>query len=67
MDRVLTVLESHDRVTSVIYSPKLDRLLCAAPFRLNMPPFDKWLEWGYADNSVRFFFSDGRKVSIPRN
>lgn len=28
-----------------------------------MPPhFDKFLEWGFADNSVRFFLSDNRKV-----
>ena len=57
------LLESHERVASLIYSPKLDRLLCASPFRLNLPPsYDKFLEWGYADNSVRFFFSDNRKV-----
>ena len=44
--------------------PKLDRLLCASPFRLNLPPhYDKFLEWGYTDNSVRFFLSDNRKVS----
>jgi beige protein homolog 1 len=28
-------------------------------------PYDKFLEWGYADNSVRFFFSDNRKVRSP--
>ncbi|KAK4162447.1 beige protein 1 [Cladorrhinum sp. PSN259] len=56
------LLESHERVASLIYVPKLDRLLCASPFRINLPPFyDKFLEWGYADNSVRFFFSDNRK------
>ncbi|KAL1872283.1 hypothetical protein VTK73DRAFT_1665 [Phialemonium thermophilum] len=56
------LLESHERVSSLIYAPKLDRLLCASPFRLNLPPsYDKFLEWGYADNSVRFFFSDNRK------
>ncbi|KAK3365220.1 hypothetical protein B0T24DRAFT_428692 [Lasiosphaeria ovina] len=56
------LLESHDRVASLIYTPKLDRLLCATPFRLNLPPqYDKFLEWGYADNSVRFFFTDNRK------
>jgi len=56
------LLESHERVSSLIYVPKLDRLLCASPFRLNLPPqYDKFLEWGYADNSVRFFFSDNRK------
>lgn len=56
------LLESHERVASLIYAPKLDRLLCSSPFRLNMPPnFDKFLEWGFADNSVRFFLSDNRK------
>ncbi|KUI69161.1 hypothetical protein VM1G_04873 [Cytospora mali] len=56
------LLESHERVASLIYAPKLDRLLCASPFRLNMPPhFDKFLEWGFADNSIRFFLSDNRK------
>ncbi|KAH8907910.1 beach-domain-containing protein [Coniochaeta sp. PMI_546] len=56
------LLESHERVSSLIYAPRLDRLLCASPFRLNLPPqYDKFLEWGYADNSVRFFFSDNRR------
>ncbi|ROT40949.1 WD repeat and FYVE domain-containing protein [Sodiomyces alkalinus F11] len=55
------LLESQDRISSLLYAPKLDRLLCASAFRLNVPPYDKWLEWGYADNSVRFFFSDNRK------
>ncbi|GAB1311754.1 Beige protein-like 1 [Madurella fahalii] len=56
------LLESRERVASLIYVPKLDRLLCASPFRLNLPPhYDKFLEWGYSDNSVRFFLSDNRK------
>ncbi|ODA76470.1 hypothetical protein RJ55_07740 [Drechmeria coniospora] len=55
------LLESHDRVASLVYASKLDRLLCAPPLRLNFPPYDKYLEWGYADNSIRFFFSDNRK------
>lgn len=55
------LLESHERVSSLIYAPKLDRLLCASPFRLNLPPYDKYLEWGYADNSIRFFFADNRR------
>lgn len=56
------LLESHERVSSLIYAPKLDRLLCSSPFRINMPPhFDKFLEWGFADNSIRFFLSDNRK------
>lgn len=58
------ILESRERVASLIYVPKLDRLLCASPFRLNLPPFyDKYLEWGYTDNSVRFYHSDNRKLA----
>jgi beige protein homolog 1 len=63
-------IESHERVASLIHASKLDRLLCASPFRLNFPPYDKFLEWGYADNSIRFFFSDNRKVMqnlVPRS
>ncbi|KAL6822800.1 beach domain-containing protein [Trichoderma sp. SZMC 28015] len=57
------LLESHERVSTLIYAPKLDRLLCASPFRLNLPPYDKYLEWGYADNSIRFFFADNRRAA----
>ncbi|KAJ8122126.1 hypothetical protein ONZ43_g1597 [Nemania bipapillata] len=50
------LLESRERVASLIYAAKLDRLLCSSPFRINLPPsYDKYLEWGYADNSIRFF------------
>ncbi|KAF2969112.1 hypothetical protein GQX73_g4499 [Xylaria multiplex] len=56
------LLESRERVAWLVYAPKLDRLLCSSPFRLNLPPlYDKYLEWGYADNSVRFFSSENRK------
>ena len=48
-----------------MYASKLDRLLCAPALRLNFAPYDKYMEWGYADNSVRFYFSDNRKVSCP--
>ena len=33
----------------------------AAPFRLNFAPYDKYLEWGYADRSVRFFYTENRR------
>ncbi|KAG6300878.1 hypothetical protein E4U09_006236 [Claviceps aff. purpurea] len=55
------LLESHERVASLVYNSKTERLLCASPFRLNFAPYDKFLEWGYADSSIRFFFSDNRK------
>ncbi|KAI1460228.1 beach-domain-containing protein [Annulohypoxylon moriforme] len=56
------LLESRERVSSLIYSPRQDRMLCSSPFRLNLPPFfDKCLEWGYADNSLRFYYTENRK------
>ncbi|TWU72947.1 hypothetical protein ED733_002830 [Metarhizium rileyi] len=62
----LSYAESHERVTSLIYASKLDRLLCASAFRLNFAPYDKFLEWGYADSSIRFFFSDNRKACASK-
>lgn len=42
---------------------KQDRLLCAAALRLNIPPsYDKYMEWGFFDGSVRFYSADSRKV-----
>jgi hypothetical protein len=56
------LFDSGERVASLVYAPKLDRLLCATAFRLNLPPhYDKYLEWGFADCSVRFFFTDSKK------
>ncbi|EGX96479.1 beige/BEACH domain-containing protein [Cordyceps militaris CM01] len=52
------LIESHERVASLIYASKLDRLLCASPFRLNLPPYDKFLEWGYADNTPAGLFEN---------
>lgn len=44
---------------------KQDRLLCAAALRLNIPPaYDKYMEWGFFDGSVRFYSADSRKVSV---
>jgi hypothetical protein len=58
------LLESQERVASLIYSSKLDRLLCATAFRLNLPPnYDKYLEWGFADKSIRFYFNDSKKLA----
>ncbi|CZT48360.1 probable beige protein homolog [Rhynchosporium secalis] len=58
------LLESQERVANLIYSAKLDRLLCATAFRLNLAPhFDKFVEWGFADNSIRFQFNDSSRKS----
>ncbi|KAK8075025.1 hypothetical protein PG997_009688, partial [Apiospora hydei] len=58
------LLESHERVASLIYSPKLDRLLCSSPFRLNLPrSLTSIWNGGYADHSIRFYFTENRKVA----
>jgi beige protein homolog 1 len=57
--------ESHERVASLLFSWKQERLLCSAAFRLNIPPnYDKYMEWGFADGSVRFYSADSRKVGV---
>ncbi|WEW56011.1 beige protein-like 1 [Emydomyces testavorans] len=58
----LTLLDTQERVASLSFSVKHDRLLCSAAFRLNIPPnYDKYMEWGFSDNSIRFFATDSRK------
>ncbi|KAF2843161.1 beach-domain-containing protein [Patellaria atrata CBS 101060] len=57
------LLESHERVSSLLYSPKYDRLLCSAAFRINIPPnYERYMEWGFADGSVRFYAADSKKL-----
>ena len=58
-------IDTHERVSSLLFSNKQDRLLCAAAFRLNIPPnYDRYMEWGFADGSVRFYGAESRKVCI---
>lgn len=56
-------LEIHDRVSMLLYSWKHDRVLCSGAFRINIPPYyDRYMEWGFADGSVRFYTADTKKV-----
>lgn len=57
------LLEAYDRVSSLAYITKSDKLLCSAPFRHNIPPhYDRYMEWGFTDGSVRFYASDSKKL-----
>ena len=57
------LLESPDRISSLIYSHKTERLLCSGPFRHHMPPhYDLFLDWGFVDGSVRFFATETGKL-----
>ncbi len=63
-----TSTEANDRVSSLQYWLKHDRLLCSGPFRLNIgPAYDKYMEWGFIDGSVRFFAADTKKVTKCSN
>ncbi|CAO2654061.1 Nn.00g107940.m01.CDS01 [Neocucurbitaria sp. VM-36] len=58
-----TLLEAHDRISSLNYISKSDKLLCSAPFRHNIPPhYDRYMEWGFTDGSVRFYDSHSKKL-----
>jgi hypothetical protein len=58
-----TLLEAHDRISSLNYNSKNDKLLVSAPFRHNIPPhFDRYMEWGFTDGSVRFYDSHSKKL-----
>jgi hypothetical protein len=57
------LLDSEERVSSLLFSWKQERLLCSAAFRLNIPPlYDKYMEWGFSDGSIRFYSADSRKL-----
>ncbi|KAF2431524.1 beach-domain-containing protein [Tothia fuscella] len=58
----LPISEMPDRIASLSWSTKHERLIAASPFRLYIPPtFDKYLEWGFCDASIRFFSTDSKK------
>jgi hypothetical protein len=58
-----TLLDAHDRVSSLNYISSRDKLLCTAPFRHNIPPhYDRYMEWGFTDGSVRFYDSHSKKI-----
>ncbi|KAH7366589.1 hypothetical protein BKA66DRAFT_470544 [Pyrenochaeta sp. MPI-SDFR-AT-0127] len=58
-----TLLEAHDRISSLNYLSKSDKLLVSAPFRHNIPPHhDRYMEWGFTDGSVRFYDSNSKKL-----
>ncbi|KAF1988710.1 beach-domain-containing protein [Aulographum hederae CBS 113979] len=58
-----TLLKTGERVASLLYSTKQERLLCSASFRINIPPnYEQYMEWGFADGSVRFYGTESRKL-----
>ncbi|KAI5843402.1 hypothetical protein DFP73DRAFT_80685 [Morchella snyderi] len=57
------LLDSHERVQALVHSSKYERVFCSNAFRLNMPPsYDKYMEWGFVDASVRFYHFESKKL-----
>ncbi|KAI4252235.1 MAG: hypothetical protein LQ352_004401 [Teloschistes flavicans] len=57
------VFEINDRVGSLQYSSKNDRLMCTGPSKINIAPnYDKHMEWGFVDGGIRFYTSDSKKL-----
>lgn len=59
------VMTVREKVSSLTFSPALDRLMPASPYRLHLPPNSRqYAQWLYADNSLRFFTESGRPLNI---
>ncbi|RJE24669.1 beige BEACH domain-containing protein [Aspergillus sclerotialis] len=57
----ISLLDIDERVSSL--AMKNDRLLCTPALRINIPPaYDRYMERGYTDGSVRFYTADTRKL-----
>ncbi len=57
------LLETPDRISSLQYSLKHERLLCSGPFRIHVgPTYDKYMEWGFIDGSVRFYAAETKRL-----
>lgn len=57
------LVEDSHKVETIIFSPTLDRVLCAGPCMLHMlPNCDRYIQWGFADHSLRFFSSNTRRL-----
>lgn len=57
------LFESDEKVAGLTFSPTQERLLCAGPCRLNiLPNCDRYLQWGFADHSLRFFSANTKRL-----
>ena len=57
------LFEMNHKVAHLIFSPTQDRLIPAGPCMLNMlPNCDRYVQWGYADHSLRFFSSNTKRL-----
>ena len=57
------LLETQEGVRHIACSGKDDRIFCSGAFRINLPPaYDRYLEWGFVDGSIRFYTSESKTL-----
>ncbi|KAK5719498.1 beige protein-like 1 [Elasticomyces elasticus] len=57
------LFQSDESVANLTFSEPLGRLLCAGPERLELAPrHDRYMQWGFAENSIRFFSSNTKRL-----
>ncbi|KAF2770705.1 beach-domain-containing protein [Teratosphaeria nubilosa] len=55
--------ESDEKAAGLTFSTSVGRLLCDVPCRLNLlPNCDRFMQWGFADHSIRFFSSNTKRL-----
>ncbi|KAK4502464.1 hypothetical protein PRZ48_005889 [Zasmidium cellare] len=58
-----TLLRIGEKVADLTFSPTQTRLLASGPYKLNMlPDCDRFVQWGFADNSIRFFSNHTKRL-----
>ncbi|KAK4625344.1 Beige 1 [Fulvia fulva] len=58
-----TVLNISEKVVDFTFSPTQNRLLTSGPCQLNvLPDCDRFMQWGFADHSVRFFSKHSKRL-----
>ncbi|KAI7082126.1 beach-domain-containing protein, partial [Hortaea werneckii] len=56
------LFQSDERVAGLAFTQGMNRLLCDGPRKLNLPPnCDRFVQWGFADHSLRFFSSNTKR------
>ena len=57
------LFELEEKVASITFSSSQGRLFCVGPCKQSMlPNCDRYLEWDFADNSIRFFSANTKRL-----
>ena len=57
------LFESNEKVCNLTFAEPLGKLLCAGPARLELAPrYDRYVQWNFADNSIRSFSSNTKRL-----